>query len=217
MTGGTATRTVFDRGRLTSAAPWVMVALLACSNALLLRQNLRLRAGLKESPRALRAGDTVSAFRARTVKGDAFGVQYPGAGSSRVLLYFSPSCVYSSEQFAYWSQLIESADRNRFQIIGAVSDEDAGLPDIESYLRALGAGAAAERLQVVKVGGAVRRDYKLFATPTTLVIANDGRVERVWQGTWESRDLADASHIFGINFDTTYQARREAHAGIAGR
>jgi hypothetical protein len=40
--------------------------------------------------------------------------------------------------------------------------------------------------------------YRLDATPQTIVLSNDGRVERVWQGAYAGRQHAAIQDYFGV-------------------
>jgi hypothetical protein len=40
--------------------------------------------------------------------------------------------------------------------------------------------------------------YRLDATPQTIVLSNDGRVERVWQGAYAGRQRAAIQEYFGV-------------------
>ena len=87
---------------------WLMIPALALSNGLLIRQNLQLRAkveGLK--PNALQKGDKVQPFSASGLHDEKTNVQYERGRPSHVLLYFTATCPYCTEQFPYWKTLIE--------------------------------------------------------------------------------------------------------------
>lgn len=80
------------RKKISAVAPWAMILLLILVAALLLRQNLQMRAEIdKLNPKVLKAGDKVRAFNARGLHDEFIGVQYTGQGPKRVLLYFKPS------------------------------------------------------------------------------------------------------------------------------
>jgi len=170
--------------------------LLAAANILLLRQNLQMRREIEKvrSP-LLEIGETVPSFSGMDVTGQPLPIGYTGRESTRVLLYFTPTCPYCREQFPYWRQVAEGAASPKFQVMGIVSDREdrAG---VAAYLRSFGC----EHLPVAFVTSHVLTAYKLSMTPTTLVVGNKGKVEAVWAGKWGSTDLASASSLFGIAF-----------------
>lgn len=167
------------REKWPAVAVGVVILALAVSNVLLIRQNLQLRAALAAGgPEAPRAGDVFPAFAAAGLRGEQISVSYPEAGAKRVLLYFTPTCRYCRGQFAYWREILGRADRERFEVIGIASDRE-DRAKLEDYLRQFGCdGASSTPLRVALVPDDVLRSYKLSATPTTLVVNNDGAVER---------------------------------------
>ncbi len=201
--------------KLQALILWTMLLALAVSNVLLLRQNLRLRAELYQlGPDFLLPGDKVPSFSAKGLRDDQVEVKFSGQGGKRVLLFFTPTCPYCRVQFYYWRELIERADQERFEIIGMVgSSEDEG--KVEEYLRSVNcAVGSSATLRVALAPAGVRRVYKLSATSTTLIVANDGTVEKVWSGLWSAEMLAEANSIFGFEFSTKL---KDAHASVNSR
>lgn len=177
-------------------APWVIVVAMAVCNGLLIRQNLQLRADLeKQKPKILQSGDRLRGFIATGIQGQGVSISYPGQGPRRVFLYFSPDCPYCHDQFPLWRELIERADRSKFEIIGVVSQAEDKARVLD-YERSFGC----ESLNVVFAPNDVLRDYKLAVTPTTIVAGNDGKVEKAWAGSWDENGLNAASSAFGFPF-----------------
>lgn len=193
--------------KLSAIALWLMLLALAVSNVLLLRQNLQMRAALtKAAPDFLQAGERVSPFVAIGLREERIEVNYAGAGRMRVLLYFTPGCRYCREQFPYWRELIAHADHDRFEVLGVAADgEDRA--KLEDYLRSFNcAGDSLTPLRVALVPDAVRRAYKLSATPITMLVAGNGTVEKVWTGRWDAKAIAEANSLFGLNLPMTVDA-----------
>jgi peroxiredoxin len=186
--------------KLPQSALWMLLLLiLAGSNALLIRQNVRMRAELNSfKPSVLEPGDKVPSFSARGLDGEQLHVNFTGKEPRRILLFFSPGCPYCREQFAYWQQLLTKSDSNRFEVLGLVAQSEDRIK-LDQYLQAVNVSPG---LRVALVPDELRRAYKLSRTPITLVVANDGKVENVWTGKWNSDILAKAADIFNINFST---------------
>jgi peroxiredoxin len=184
------------RTKLPSILLWAMLPVLALSNALLIWQNLQLRAEIERyRPNLLRKGDKVEGFSAPTLRNQVINVNYTGKEATRVLLFFTPTCPFCSEQFPYWKKMLNRANANQFQIIGVVSESEDRIK-IEEYLKSLGC----ESLSVAILPKDVSKSYKLSMTPTTMVIDNEGTVLQVWTGKWHPDDLATAESIFGFHF-----------------
>ena len=183
------------------AAFRMMFLILAVGNVLLIRQNLRMRHALNELASVNAGplqGQKLAPFRTLAVSGDVVDVSYPGTKAKRVFIYFSPSCTFSQAQFAYWRQLLERIDRNRFEVIGLASEvENAGA--LRQYLESIGLAAPPEKFRVALLPDALRRKFNLSVTPTTVVVSNDGTVEKVWQGKWSLAELKEASAVFDLD------------------
>lgn len=177
-------------------AVWALLPVMALLNVLLIKQNLQMRKEIdRHKPSVLQKGDRVEPFSAPTLRNQIIGVDYTGTGATRVLVFFTPSCPYCSEQFPYWREILRKADASRFQLIGVVSESD-DRTKVEGYLRSFGC----ESLQTAVVPKEVGKNYKLSMTPTTLLIDNGGTVQEVWTGKWQTDDIAAASAIFGFQF-----------------
>ncbi len=188
-----------------SVVLWAMLVALAASNALLIRQNLQMRRALdKFKPDSLQAGDAVPPFVTQDLQGNTVNINYTGEERKRVFLFFTPSCPYCREQFAYWRELLQRVDNRRFEVLGLAADAE-NKEKLEEYLRSVGCPTdVPDALRVVLAPNGVRRNYKLSATPITLVVANDGRIEQVWDGRWDERAASAASATFGVKFTARF-------------
>lgn len=63
-------------------------------------------------------------FNAANLRGETIEVKYKGEGPKRILLYFTPTCPYCREQFAYWREIIERADPNQFEVLGVARNAE---------------------------------------------------------------------------------------------
>ena len=180
---------------LVLITPWAMLIVLAVVNALLIRQNFQMRDRLDQlKPKILQPGDKVESFSAQGLHGEPINMNYMGE-TKRVLLYFTPACPYCQEQFPYWQEILRRANGNHFQVLGIVSESE-DKSKVDEYLRSVGC----ESMRVAFVPNSLLKSYKLSMTPTTLVIANEGKVENAWAGKWNSDSLAAASSTFGFSF-----------------
>lgn len=180
---------------------WLVLAALAASNALLIRQNLQLRRELeKAQPQGLRAGEKVPAFTSAGLGGETVRVGYDGEGPDRLLLYFTPSCRFCRDQFALWREALRRVEADRYEVLGLAAQEEDEARLVE-YLREVGcAHDSRTPLRVALVPEEVRRAYHLSATPITLLVANDGTVRKVWVGRWTEAEKSDAGSALGFSF-----------------
>ncbi|MFN7946934.1 MAG: hypothetical protein U0Z53_16400 [Blastocatellia bacterium] len=69
----------------------ILLILLLTGDALLIKQNLRLRADLEKfRPDTISKGQVVPQFSGRTLQGDDFKMTFAADQPARVLLFFSP-------------------------------------------------------------------------------------------------------------------------------
>jgi AhpC/TSA family len=185
--------------KLSVSLPWIMVAILAISNVLLIHQNSKMREALeKDQPPALQAGEPVPSFNAHTIDGNSVRVDYSGHGPKKVFFYFTPSCKFCLKQFPYWRSILAHADGNRFEVIGLVRDGE-DVPKLKTYLNEMGcAPDSPAPLKVVLVPDDVLRGYKLSVTPVTLIVSNSGTVEKAWTGLWDEASISAACSAMDI-------------------
>jgi len=175
--------------------------LLCVVNLLLIKQNLDLRKQLAAGGRtidvttnALQPGDVVTAVTATDLEGRPYQLDYKKDGRERLLLFFSPNCPYCQQQSPLWRDVLDKIDSNRFTVVGIVSDrEDKRL--VSAYAEGVGYFKTKTPLPLVVFDSESLGTYKLTATPTTLLIDEDGRVEHAWIGRWDetkAREVAAA-------------------------
>lgn len=182
---------------LSSSVSWILVVLLVIANAFLLRQNFAMRAQLdKGQPNTLKAGDKVREFNAQGLHDEFVPVRYTGQGPKRVLLFFTPACPFCKKQFAYWRELVDKLDTSRFALFGAVSQSD-DKSNVLAYLRTMGC----DSLPLLRMPLNEVTSYKLSRTPITLLISNDGKVEKAWIGLWSPEVAEEAAKTLGVQFD----------------
>jgi peroxiredoxin len=178
-----------------------LLFLMASANVLLIRQNLQMRQALNRlEPHGLKEGEKVPPFTASGLHGEPIDVNYTGDGRKTVLFFFTPTCPFCRQQFPYWKEILGRVDGERFQVIGLV-DQSEDKTKVAEYMRAMGCSTDSQSpLRIAFVTKDIRRNYKLSETPITLIVANDGTVEKAWAGRWSGGDAATASTILGFNF-----------------
>ena len=176
-----------------------LIMLLCVVNVLLIKQNLDLRKQLAAGGRtidvtanALQPGDVVTPVTATDLEGRPYQLEYKKDGRERLLLFFSPNCPYCQQQSPLWRDVLEKIDSNRFTVVGIVSDrEDKRL--VSAYADGAGYFKTKTPLPLVFFDSASLGTYKLTATPTTLLINEDGRVEHAWVGKWDETSAMEVA------------------------
>ena len=177
-----------------SQKPWLtigLIVILCVVNLLLIKQNLDLRKQLAAGGRTidlttnfLQPGDVVTSVTATDLDGRPYQLEYKKDGRQRLLLFFSPNCPYCQQQSPLWRDLLNKVDGNRFTVIGVVSDrEDKQL--VSAHADGAGYFKTKTPLPLLFFDSESLGSYKLTATPTTLLINENGRVEHAWVGKWD--------------------------------
>lgn len=181
--------------------PWLGVALilaLSLCNVLLLTQNLRLRkqlnsaGGINGSANSLKPGETVTPFAGMDLNGRPYQVEYRKDGRRQLVLFFSPSCPYCVQQGPIWRDMLNRIDCTRFNVVGIVGDKE-NRQEVISHADALGYFKTRIDLPIISVGDEMLVRYKLTATPITLLIDDNGRVEHAWVGKWDESKAAEVA------------------------
>ena len=176
-----------------------LIMILSIINLLLIRQNLDLRRQLAAGARTLdlttnflKPGDVVEAVTANDLDGRPYQLEYKQGGRRHLLLFFSPNCPYCEQQSPLWRDLLNTVDSNRFTVLGVVSDkEDRRV--VSAHAEGAGYFKTKTPLPIVFFDNESLGIYKLTATPTTLVIDKDGRVEHAWVGRWDKTQASEVA------------------------
>lgn len=176
-----------------------LILVLCVVNLLLIKQNLDLRKQLAAGGRTidlttnfLQPGDVVMPVTATDLDGRPYQLDYKKDGRQRLLLFFSPNCPYCQQQSPLWRDLLDKVDSNRFTVIGVVSDrEDKRL--VSAHAEGAGYFKTKTPLPLVFFDSESLGSYMLSATPTTLLINEDGTVEHAWVGKWDETSVLEVA------------------------
>jgi peroxiredoxin len=175
--------------RMSRVALGLILALIAV-NLLLINQNLGLRRQLAAAGRpaapadALKAGETVGPVAGTDLNGRPFEVKYGTEGRRHLLLFFSPSCRYCGQQASLWREVLDKVDAERINVVGVVGRRE-DRQAVFDHAEGAGYFKTKTSLPVVFFDDASLASYKLTATPTTILIDAEGRVEHAWVGLWD--------------------------------
>jgi peroxiredoxin len=188
--------------KISPQKSWLSVGLiliLCVVNLLLIKQNLDLRKQLAAGGRTidlttnfLQPGDVVTPVTATDLDGRPYQLDYQKDGRQRLLLFFSPNCPYCQQQSPLWRDLLDKVDSKRFTVIGVVSDrEDKRL--VSAHADGAGYFKTKTPLPLVFFDSESLGSYKLSATPTTLLINEDGTVAHAWVGKWDETSALEVA------------------------
>ena len=165
-----------------------IMSLLFLSNIGLIYQNLNLRSQLTgKLPKTLLPNDTAVAFSALSLDGTNTAISYKQKGTKKIFFYFSSSCPYCNEQFPTWNQLRTAVDNTKYEVFGLTSERE-NVEKLKNYLKK----EDATSLLTLKLPQNIEKEYKLSLTPTTVIISENGIVEKIWVGKWDDKTKKEA-------------------------
>jgi hypothetical protein len=170
----------------------IMSVLLTSSgvvNILLARKVSSLRGAL-QSKRELVVGESVKPLIAQSLDGSLATIAFSGNTLPTILYVFSPQCIWCMRNFDN-IKTIEGSVKGRYRFIGLsmsalsleqyISDNNLSFPVFKEP----------DRRSII--------DFKLGGTPQTLVVSQDGKVVKNWQGAYSGDQKKDVENFFGIN------------------
>jgi peroxiredoxin len=179
---------------LTHGLLLLLIVGLCVVNGLLLKQNLSLKAAIaSQQPEFLTPGQQVPSFTANTLSGQRQFVSFADHPKT-VFLVFASDCPACQRSLPYWKALKDACDRYQYQVYGVSLDNR---PNTKDLLTANGVN-----IEVFGNPSAeFKKLYKLNLTPLTIVIDNQGKVEKIWAGAFNENTKTEMETYFGISRD----------------
>jgi peroxiredoxin len=174
-----------NRGSFLSASSWILVFILIVVNVFLIRQNWQLRSDVDNLVREQRVqvGESFNDFSALDFQDRPVAISSE-ARIKKVIFFSSTSCPYCKKQNAYWLDCLKQLDPGKYEII-AVFNEREERQTVADHLNKYGFTEGGSSLKLLFSPDDTLQKYKLRSTPITLVLDENGTVEKVWQGLWD--------------------------------
>jgi|ERR1043165_195892 peroxiredoxin len=182
-----------------STLSWLVTLVLVVCNLLLIRQNSQLRGLVQdlEAAQRIQVGDKLSSFKASDLEGKPTEVRFAENNLKKIVLFSSISCPFCKKQNPNWNQLIKQVDRRKYEVVELFRDKEAR-EQVAAYLKANGFGND-ESGEVFLVADSLLQGKKLNSTPVTLIVGENGVVERAWFGLWDNSAIADVNSSLDIS------------------
>lgn len=181
-------------GRALNRSLLLLLILGLCiANGLLIKQNRNLKvaiARMGESNELLKPGQSVKPLAASSLSGERRVVNYSDSIKT-VLFVFSPQCGACERALPYWKEIRAACARDQYEVLGISLDNS---PSAHAFLASNGLNVEA----LVNIDAETKEAYKLSLTPLTIVIDNNGKVERNWPGVFSKEAKLEVEKYFGI-------------------
>jgi thiol-disulfide isomerase/thioredoxin len=118
--------------------------------------------------------------------------------SKKIIFLLSTTCPYCKKQNAYWTELLNTFDASRYEVL-AVFNRKEELKTVDEYFETFGYKNTVTPVRILFSEGETLDKYKLKSTPTTLVIDENDRVEKAWIGLWSPLIISEANSFFNTS------------------
>lgn len=174
----------------------IIVFGLILSNGVLIWQNLSLKTQISNQKALIevKEGDFFNSFDTEDFQGININLDFTKDNRKKVLLYFRTTCSFCKEQMRYWKELVASIDNKTYRVIALTTETDVNI--IKNYIKS----HAIENWEVLTLNANDAEKAKLSATPITVVVDNQGKVEKAWIGMWRENEIKSASEYFAVDF-----------------
>jgi Thioredoxin-like len=176
----------------------ILSGVLLASVSLNIVQGRLLRARSAEVSGSLEAGIDLPAMKVKDLVGHDVLIGYVDSPKPTVLYIFTPSCQWCRRNFASIRSLVDQRGQ-QYRFIG-ISLANNNLRD---YVKKYDFGASAWYADPDEDS---RVRYRLFSTPTTLVISPSGKLVSVWTGAYVGQTKSEIEHFFSVQIPDAGQS-----------
>lgn len=167
------------------------IALVAI-NGILIKRNRELSSSLTkcEAPE-IPPGTIISSLKGLDVDGRVLDFDLQLNTKRTVLLVFSPTCTFCVKNMPMWNHLLKTIDQNSYQVI-AVSIKREGTKE---YITEYGLSSIPV---IAELSVEDSLAYNFNATPMTVLISSDGKVEKSWAGLLSKQAQDEIKQFLGL-------------------
>lgn len=181
------------------------IALVAI-NVILIKKNRELSNSLSkcEAPE-IPPGTIISSLKGLDADGRVLAFDLHANTRRTVLLVFSPTCTFCIKNMPMWSHLLKTIDKNSYQVI-AVSIKREGTKE---YIAEYGLSSIPV---IAELSVEDSLAYNFNATPMTVLISSDGKVEKSWAGLLSKQAQDEMKRSLGLPL---LISRLRGHEGLS--
>jgi peroxiredoxin len=179
---------------------FLLAIILTATNALLLKQNIELKAIVAkriDRPKELDTGVQIPPLKGMAINGNEVVVGYGEDKRKTILFCFTPGCSPCEDNMTYWKAMIKGINRDLFRLVGVSLTPETTL--IKEFVSRHGLDSI---IVISQLDNRSRESYGLASTPQTILISPDGKVEKVWTGLLEGQKRIEVEESLGISLPT---------------
>ncbi len=171
----------------------VLILTLLVLNVSLIIQNRNLRslATVTKRSMVLKEGTIVPALSGLDLNGNKISLNYQDDPRKAIMLVFSPRCAYCTENMPNWQAIAQSIDPKRYRIMAVSVTRDG----VKEYV---GKNGFPDVPIIADVDPKSRVTYEMNVTPQTILIDQQGRVEKIWVGLIQPDERTEVKQFLGL-------------------
>ena len=184
--------------KIMSLISWLMIVGLVICNVVIIRQNLELRETVErqELEKRVQIGDSFNEFQAVDDNNKSINL-VSSKPLKKILFFSSTTCPFCLKQNPYWTQVAAQTDFDKYEIFTLFNDREEHIKANE-YLKQNGYTSS---VQPLYSNGEILQKYKLNGTPATVIINENGVVEKSWSGLWDKTTVSEVENYFHIKIN----------------
>lgn len=124
------------------------------------------------------------AFHGKSLTGQSVALTFDRNGPYTILLVYSPVCGFCAKNWPQWDRILQAADDRRLRVVGVDLSGDSHQEYIEAH-------HLQRTLLLKQVDPQTLVDYRLRATPHTIVLDPVGTVVGSWVGVLHDDSLRE--------------------------
>jgi thioredoxin-related protein len=165
-------------------------AILLIVNFLLLKQTFDLRLQVKESVEVL-PKTKLSALNGLDAVGEPVKIAYEGERKKTLLFIYSGACGFCDRNMRNWQSIASRIKPESFRLYTLTMSKNGAL----NYLAKYGLQNVPS---IVEIDPQDIIEYKLRVTPQTILISENGVVEKVWSGVIDEAQVPEIETLLGL-------------------
>ena len=187
--------------KIESSLIWVIITGLIICNGVLIAQNIKLRQVVERqyNEKRTQVGDDFNGLKVSDENRKSIEIS-SSESIKKIILFSSTECPFCKKQNPFWVQLIDEIDDKKYTVFILFNDGEEN-SKVNEYMKSAGYLNTKKLAKSLFSDSETLQKYKLNGTPATLVIDENGIVEKVWTGLWDKTKIAEVEAYFRITIN----------------
>lgn len=150
--------------------------------------------------RKIQIGEKFESFAPVDFDNVALGVDFLKGERKKIILFSSTKCPFCKQQNPMWNDLVRQVDERGFEVL-ELFRESENREKVRQYLVSNGViqDFPNRTPKIIFLDDESLEKNKLVTTPLTVVLNEEGVVEKVWFGLWNPKIVKDVNRTLGTS------------------